>query len=62
MMVQIIGFYDTNDQEKREDFCMQKLQTLCGGLNIKRINQYKVFLTGLLNTFFHCLILITSEN
>ena len=39
MMVQIIGFYDTNDQEKREDFCMQKLQTLCGGLNIKRINQ-----------------------
>lgn len=40
MMVQIIGFYDTNNQEKLEDFWIQKLRILYGeGLNIKRINQ-----------------------
>ena len=44
MRVQIIDFCDPNDQEKREDFLMHKLQTLYPeGLNIKRINQYKVF-------------------
>ena len=40
MMVQIIDFCDPNDQEKREDFWMDKLQTLYPeGLNMKRINQ-----------------------
>ena len=40
MMVQIIDFYDPNDQEKREDIWMDKLQTLYPeGLNMKRINQ-----------------------
>ena len=40
MMVQIIGFYDTNNQEKLEDFWIQKLRILYAeGLNIKRINQ-----------------------
>ena len=28
MMVQIIDFCDPNDQEKREDFWMDKLRTL----------------------------------
>ena len=39
MMVQIIDFCDPNDQEKREDFWMDKLRTLYPeGLNMKRIN------------------------
>ena len=39
MMVQIIDFCDPNDQEKREDFWMDKLRTLYAeGLNMKRIN------------------------
>ena len=39
MMVQIIDFCDPNNQEKREDFRMDKLRTLCQeGLNMKRIN------------------------
>ena len=52
MMVQIIDFCDPNDQEKPEGFWMPKLWTLhTKGLNIKRINQSKVFLTESLNTF-----------
>ena len=40
MMVQIIDFCDRNDQEKCEDFWMDKLRTLYPeGLNMKRINQ-----------------------
>ena len=40
MMLQIIDFCDPNDQEKREDFWTQKLQTLYPeGLSMKRINQ-----------------------
>ena len=40
MMVQIINFCDPNDQEKRKDFWMDKLQTLYSkGLNMKTINQ-----------------------
>ena len=43
MMVQIIDFCDPNDQEKHEDFWMDKLRTLYPeGLNMKRINQYRV--------------------
>ena len=39
MMAQIIDFCDSDNQEKREDFWMYKLQTLyLEGLNIKRIN------------------------
>ena len=44
MMEQIIDFYAPNDQEKCEDFWIPKLRTLyLEGLNIKRINQCKVF-------------------
>ena len=40
MMVQIIEFCGPNDQEKRKDFWMHKLQRLYpDGLNMKRINQ-----------------------
>ena len=40
MMVQIIEFCGPNDQEKRKDFWMHKLQRLyADGLNMKRINQ-----------------------
>ena len=40
MIVQIIDFYDPNDQEKRENFWMRKLRTLYpDGLNHKKINQ-----------------------
>ena len=40
MMVQIIDFCNPNDQEKLEDFWMQKLQTLYSdGLNMKRVDQ-----------------------
>ena len=40
MMVQIVDFCDPSDQEKREDFWMDKLQTLYPkGSNMKRINQ-----------------------
>ena len=40
MMVQIIDFCDSNNQEKREDFWMDKLRTFYPeGLNMKRINQ-----------------------
>ena len=40
MMVQIVDFCDPNDQENREDFWMDKLQTLYPkGSNMKRINQ-----------------------
>ena len=38
MMIQ--NFCDPNDQEKRQDFWMDKLRTLYPeGLNMKRINQ-----------------------
>ena len=44
MMVKIKGFCHPNDQEKREDSCMQTLQTLYPeGLNMERISQLKVF-------------------
>ena len=40
MIVQIIDFCDPNNQEKREDFWMYKLQTLYSeGLNTKIINK-----------------------
>ena len=40
VMVQIIDFCNPNDQEKLEDFWMQKLQTLySNGLNMKRVDQ-----------------------
>ena len=40
MIVHIIDFCDPNDQEKRENFSMQKLRTLYpDGLNHKKINQ-----------------------
>ena len=40
MIVQIIDFCDPNNQEKREDFWMYKLQTLYPeGLNTKIINK-----------------------
>ena len=40
MMVQIIDFYDPNNQEKHEDFWMHELQTRYPkGLNTKVINQ-----------------------
>ena len=40
VMVQRIDFCDPDNQEKREDFWMDKLQTLYAeGLNMKRINQ-----------------------
>ena len=40
MMVEIKDFCDPNDQEKCEDFWMDKLRTLYPeGLNMKSINQ-----------------------
>ena len=39
--VKIIDFYDPNDQEKHENFWMNKLRTLyLEGLNYKRIYHY----------------------
>ena len=43
LMVQIIDFCDPNNQEKREDFWMDKLRALYSeGLNMKRINQKRM--------------------
>ena len=39
-MVQIMDFCDPDDQKKREDFWMDKLQTPCSeGMNMNIINQ-----------------------
>ena len=44
MMVQIIDFCDPKNQEKRDEFGMDKLSKLYSeGLNFKRINQQRVF-------------------
>ena len=44
MMGKFIEFCDANDKEKCNDFWMHKLQKLYPeGLNMKRINQQKVF-------------------
>ena len=39
--VEIIDFFDPNNQEKREDFWINQLRALySGGLNYKRINEH----------------------
>ena len=44
MIVQIIDFCDLNDQEKREDFWIDKLQTICPeALNMKKLINKKCF-------------------
>ena len=56
MIVQIIDFCDPNNQEKREDFWMYKLQTFYPeGLNIKIINKKWLEL-------FCCLILMILKD
>ena len=58
MMVQIIDFCDPNDQDKCEDFWMDKLRTLYPeGLNMKRINS----LNWVVGYTFCCLILVISK-
>ena len=59
MIVQIIDFCDPNNQEKREDFWMYKLQTLYPeGLNIKIINK-----KGLeLSTLMHFLLFNSNDS
>ena len=44
MTVQIIDFCDLNDQEKREDFWIDKLQTIYPeALNMKKLINKKCF-------------------
>ena len=61
MIVQIIDFCDLNDQEKREDFWIDKLQTIYPeALNMKKLINKKCF-NWVIEYTFCCILIISKE-